>query len=152
MPRNAAKFSHLFIGLAIILFFTATGLAQFRAGVQGTVTDTAGGVVGGATVTLTNKETNQTQTTTASAEGFYRFTGLAPGLYSLAVEQQGFKKRVVDDVKVDAEAIKGQDITLEAGGISEVVTVQAENAGLQTEDPNVRKTITNEEVLRLPQF
>lgn len=152
MPRNGTKLSYLLIGLAIIFFFTSTGAAQFRAGVQGTVTDSAGGVVGGATVTLTNKETNQSQTTTTSDAGFYRFTGLAPGLYSVAVEQQGFKKRVVDDVKVDAEAVKGQDVTLEAGGISEVVTVQAENTGLQTEDPNVRKTITNEEVLRLPQF
>src|SRR4029079_11958565 len=61
------------------------------------------------------------------------------------------KKRVVDGVKVDAEALQGQDISLEAGGISETVTVQAENAGLETEDPNIRKSITNAEVLRLPQ-
>ena len=142
---------NLLAALAIIGVCAMAGLAQFRAGVQGTVTDSAGGTVAGATVTLTSKETNQSQTTTTSDAGFYRFTGLAPGLYSITVEQQGFKKRLVDDVKVDAEAIKGQDITLEAGGISETVTVQAENVALQTEDANVRKTIDNAEVLRLPQ-
>src|SRR3954471_23972216 len=120
----------------IILMCALAGFAQFGAGVQGTVTDPAGGTVAGATVTLTNKDRSQSQTTTTSDAGFYRFTGLAPGLYSISVEQQGFKRRLVDDVKVDAEAIKGQDVVLEAGGISETVTVQAENAGLQTEDAN----------------
>jgi protocatechuate 3,4-dioxygenase beta subunit len=68
------------------------GTAQFNAGLQGTVTDSAGGVVPAATVTLTNTETNRTQTTVTSEDGFYRFTGLAPGLYEIAVEKQGFKK------------------------------------------------------------
>src|SRR3954471_24993205 len=90
----------------IILMCALAGFAQFRAGVEGTVTDPAGGTVAGATVTLTNKETNQSQTTTTSDAGFYRFTGLAPGLYSVSAEQQGFKKRLVDNVKVDAESVK----------------------------------------------
>ncbi|MEK7856806.1 MAG: carboxypeptidase-like regulatory domain-containing protein, partial [Acidobacteriota bacterium] len=81
----------------------------------------------------------------------YRFSSLAPGLYSISVEKQDFKKRLVDDVRVGAEAILGQNIELEAGIISEVVTVQAEQAQLETEDANIRKTITTEEVLNLPQ-
>ncbi|HYJ90648.1 MAG TPA: carboxypeptidase-like regulatory domain-containing protein, partial [Pyrinomonadaceae bacterium] len=140
MLRNATKSLYLFTGLAIILFFAATGSAQFRAGVQGTVTDTAGGVVGGATVTLTNKETNQTQTTTTSDAGFYGFTGLAPGTYSVTAEKENFKKTVVDNVKVEAEATRGVDVALPAGGINETVTVTAEALALETEDPNVRKT------------
>ena len=151
MLRKNFRSWNLLAAIAIIGLCALTGIAQFRAGLQGTVTDAAGGTVAGATVTLISKETNQTQTTTTSDAGFYRFTGLAPGLYSVSVEQAGFKKRLVDDVKVDAEVIKGQDISLEAGGISETVTVQAENTGLQSEDANIRKTVTNEEVLRLPQ-
>ena len=137
--------------LALTALFSVASFAQFRAGIQGTVTDNAGGTVGGATVTLTNKETNESQSTTTSDQGFFRFGALAPGLYSLSVEKENFKKSVIDDLKVDAEAIKGQDVTLEAGVISEVVTVEADDAGLQTEDPNLGKTITNVEVLRLPQ-
>ena len=137
------------VGLTAILAVTAS--AQFRAGIRGVVADNTGATVAGATVTATNKETGVSQKTVSSDDGFYRITGLAPGLYSVSVEQQGFKKRVEDNVKVDAEAITGLDLALEVGGISEVVTVEAENVGLQTEDPNVRKTITTEEVLRLPQ-
>src|SRR4029079_13446561 len=151
MFRSSFKLSYLSIGLVIILVFAIVGIAQFRAGIQGTVTDAAGGTVAGATVTLNNKETNQTQTSTTSDAGFYRFTGLAPGMYSISVEQQGFKKRLVDGVKIDAESVKGQDIALEAGGISETVTVQAENVGLETENANIQKTITTVEVRNLPQ-
>ena len=151
MPFTRPRFSHLAIGLIFIFIFAAAGFAQFRAGVQGTVTDTAGGVVGGATVTLTSKETNQSQSKTTSDDGFYSFTGLAPGTYSVTAEKQNFKKTIVDNVKVDAEATRGIDIVLPPGGISETVTVIADTLGLETEDPNVRKTITNEEILQLPQ-
>ena len=151
MLQSKIKLANFLVSLFFLTVLATIGHAQFRAGVQGTVTDNAGGTVAGATVILTNKETNQSQTTTSSDDGFYRFTNLAPGVYSVSVEQQGFKKRVVNDLKVDAESTKGQDVTLEAGVISEVVTVQAEDVALQTEDANIRKTISTEEVLRLPQ-
>ncbi|HTH37772.1 MAG TPA: TonB-dependent receptor, partial [Pyrinomonadaceae bacterium] len=135
---------------AILTACSIVGIAQFRAGVQGVVTDNAGAIVPGATVTLTNKDTNQTQTTQTNDDGFYRFSALAPGNYSVSVEKPNFSRALVDDVKVDAEAIKGQDISLQAGAITETVTVAAEGVQLQTEDANIRKTITNEEVLNLP--
>lgn len=137
--------------IALLAILAVAANAQFRAGVQGTVSDNSGAVIPGATVTLTNKETNQSQQTESSEGGFYRFTGLAPGTYSVSVEKQDFKKGVVEDVKVDAEVTSGVDIRLEAGVISEVVTVQDDGAQLPTEDANVRKTITNAEILRLPQ-
>jgi hypothetical protein len=153
MVRTKLNLSTFPIALLVILAAALTASAQFRGGVQGTVTDAAGGTVAGATVTLTSKETNQTQTTTTSDAGFYRFAALAPGLYTIAVEQQGFKKRVVDEVKVDAESIRGQDIALETGAISETVTVNAEpdEVILEKEDANIRKNFRTEEVLRLPQ-
>lgn len=151
MRRTMFRLASLLGCVALVALFSIIGNAQFRAGVQGVVTDGAGGTVPGATVTLTNKDTNQTQTTTTSDDGFYRFSGLPPGMYSVAVEKADFKKRIVNDVKVDAEAVLGQDVVLEAGVISEVVTVEADNVGLETEDASIRKTISTEEVLRLPQ-
>src|SRR5262245_22949639 len=123
----------VFIGAAFfVCFASATANAQFKASVQGTVTDTAGAIVPAATVTLTNKETNQSNTTTSSDSGFYRFSSLAPGTYSLTVEKEGFKKQLVDDVVVEAEATKGVNVELAAGVISEVITVTSENAPLET--------------------
>jgi Carboxypeptidase regulatory-like domain/TonB dependent receptor len=140
------------IGGVVFFCLAATAHAQFKASLQGTVTDSAGAIVSSATVTLTNKETNKAETTTASDDGFYRFSGLAPGSYTLMVEKEGFKKQVIDDVKVEGEAPKALNVELAAGVISEVVTIAADAIVLETEDANVRKTITTREVLELPQI
>jgi hypothetical protein len=136
----------------LLMFVTASASAQFKAGIQGTVKDASGALIPQAKVTLTNSETGKTQETTASDEGFYRLSGLAPGKYKLTVEKSGFKQKVFADVTVNAETVQGMDVELETGAVSETVTISAETAPLlQTENANVDKTITNLEVLRLPQ-
>ncbi|MBA3356607.1 MAG: carboxypeptidase regulatory-like domain-containing protein, partial [Pyrinomonadaceae bacterium] len=151
MRLRFSAFARIILCGSIVLVCAAAASGQFSASVQGTVTDVAGAVITDATVTLASKETGRTQQVQTSDGGFYRFSSLAPGLYSITVEKADFKKRVTDNVKVDAETTKGVDLSLEAGGISEVVTVEAENEGLQREDANVRTTITTKEVLTLPQ-
>jgi len=128
-------------------------IAQFTASIQGTVTDTSGAIVSGATVTVTNNETSRSQQVTASEEGFYRVTGLAPGTYTVTAELPGFRKKVIENVIVNAEAPQGVNIALEAGQVSESVTVTADEATtqLQTETANVSRAITTAEILRLPQ-
>ena len=71
----------LVCGLFLLLPL-ASAHAQFRAGIQGTVADSSGGLLPDATVTLTNKETGAKQTTTTSGDGFYRISGLGPGTYT----------------------------------------------------------------------
>ncbi len=153
MHQSKFNVIRLLVCVAVVSFLAVTVSAQFRAGVQGVVSDTSGAVVPGATVILTNKDTNQKQQAETSDDGFYRFSSLAPGVYSVLVEKQGFKKALMDNLKVDAESIKGQDISLDAGGISETVTIVADasEVALETEDANIRKTISTDEVLRLPQ-
>lgn len=151
MRRASIRFIRLTLCIALTAVFAVVANAQFKASIQGTVTDNTGAIVPNVTVTLTNTETGQTQETVASDEGFFRFSGLAPSLYTVTAEKEGFKKQTINNVKVDAETLRGVDISLEAGVISEVVTVEAESVTLETEDANVRKVITNAEVLQLPQ-
>src|SRR5258708_5765053 len=137
----------------LLLFTVTTARAQFKAGIQGTVTDTAGGLVPEAKITLVNTETGKAQETTASSEGFYRLSGLAPAKYKLTVEKAGYKQKVFDNVAVNAEAVQGIDVTLEVGDVSATVTVTQETAQtLETENANVDKAITTQEVRTLPQF
>ncbi len=138
--------------LLLMLGCASAANAQFKASVQGTVSDTAGGIVPGATVTLTSKETNKTQTVTTSDEGFYRFSQLAPGSYTLSAEQTGFKKQVLENVIVSAEDTQGINLALSVGAVSEVVTVTETSVQpLETETANIRGVITRDEVIRLPQ-
>jgi hypothetical protein len=141
-----------FMGL-ILLVLAGSASAQFRSSLQGSVTDTQGAAIVGATVTLTSKETGKTQQVTTGDAGFYRFSELAPGNYSLTAEQAGFKKAVLESVAVNAEQSQGQNVTMEAGLVAETVTVtDTLGAQLETENANINKALTNEEVRELPQF
>jgi hypothetical protein len=73
----------------LFTFLTVIASAQFRAGIQGSITDSTGAAISGAIVTITNLETTTTQKVTSSADGFYRITGLAPGRYAVSAERDG---------------------------------------------------------------
>ena len=136
----------------LLLFLSTAAHAQFKASIQGTITDASGALIPQAKVTLVNNETGKTQETTSSDEGFYRFSGLAPGKYKLSVEKTGYKQQVLDEVVVAAEAVQGLDVALQAGDVSATVTVTAETQTVQTENANIDKGITTTEVRALPQF
>ena len=80
-----------------------TGRAQTQGGITGTVTDSSGAAVPGASVTVTNTATSGTRNTTTNAEGLYTFPALPPGSYELKVELQGFKTAEIPSFKVDIQ-------------------------------------------------
>jgi carboxypeptidase family protein/TonB-dependent receptor-like protein len=139
--------------VSMMMLLATAAAAQFKASIQGTVTDPSGAVISGATITVTSQETGKSQQVKSGDDGFYRVTGLAPGKYTVTAELTGFKKKVLENVTVNAELPQGVDLALEAGEITEVVTVTGEAQGvqLQTENANVNRAITNQEILRIPQ-
>src|ERR1022692_3591403 len=107
---------HIPIVLAVVLilqFCAPPAVAQYNAGLQGTVTDPNGGVIPEATVKLTSQETGFVHTVTTTGEGVYSITGLAPGKYSLSVEKAGFSKKVFSEVVIGAEAMQAVNVGLE---------------------------------------
>ncbi len=137
--------------VAVLVVFAASAHAQFRAGIQGTVTDTSGAAVLGATLTITNQDTNVSRQATTNQAGFYNVSELPPGRYKVAVSFPGFKARVMENVNVSAEVVRGLDLVLEPGDVKETVTVSAEATTLQTENAEVYGTLTTLEIRRLPQ-
>lgn len=153
MNRTTSSLVRVITCGLFLLLFLGSASAQFKAGIQGTVTDSGGGLIPEAKITLLNTETGKTQETTSSADGFYRLSGLAPARYKLTVEKAGYKQKVFDDVAVNAEAVQGLDISLEPGDITATVTVTQETGQiLETENANVDKAITTQEIRSLPQF
>jgi hypothetical protein len=138
--------------LACASIFAVCASAQFKASIQGTVTDPQGSAISGAKVTLTNQETGVSRDTVASDQGFYRINELPPGLYTVTVSVSGFKQFVARDVYVEAEQPRGFDVALTVGNVAESVTVTATASGLQTENASINTTIGSQEVLSLPQF
>src|SRR5260370_31762934 len=72
-----------------------------RGGITGTVSDANGAVIPGAIVTITNLGTNQTLKLKTGDEGAYSANSLDPVFYSVTVEAVGFKKFVVQNIKID---------------------------------------------------
>lgn len=135
-----------------LLFAVIPTNAQFKAGIQGTVTDSSGGLIPEAKITLTNTETGNSQEVISSSEGVYRISGLAPGKYVMTIEKEGHKKSVLENVTIDAESVQGIDVLLEPGEVSASVTITEEvSARLETENANVAKGVTAAEIKRLPQ-
>ena len=139
--------------LVILLSLVAvSAYAQFKASIQGTVTDPQGTAVPGAKVTVTNQSTGAVRETTTSDQGFYRVNELPPGSYTVTVEAGGFKQTISKDIVVEAEQPRGHDVVLQIGAVQESVTVSASSEGLQTENASTTSTISSQEILTLPQF
>jgi hypothetical protein len=132
--------------LAGVLLTALPAAAQFdRAQVSGTVRDAQGGVVPGATVVVTNNQTQTARTTVSDQSGFFTVPNLTPGRYDVSAELQGFKKSLRQNVQLDAASSVNLEFTLETGAVSESVTVTAEATPLQT-DVAVRKTIEAKDI------
>lgn len=134
-------------------FLLTTANAQYRASIQGVVTDPQGGVVSGATVTLKNLDTNQTLVSTTDANGIYNFNALAPSKYSLTVEKPGFRKKVLDSLGVIADQANALNLQLEVGQVTESVTVNGNSTPLiDTETANLSGTVDSNQIQHMPSF
>jgi hypothetical protein len=123
--------------------------AQFDRGtISGTITDQQGGVVPGVTVTVKNQATQQTRTAVTDSSGFYTLPLLEPSRYEISAELDGFKRVTRQNVQLDAGGSVTVPFTLEAGAMTEVVTVTAEAPPLQT-DVTIRKTVEAKDIEQL---
>lgn len=116
-------------------------------GITGVVSDATGAVVPNATVTATNKATNQAQTTTASSDGIYRFLTLQPGTYEVKTSAASFAEQTLE-VEVQVGRTTDANFTLGATGVEANVTVTAE--GVQTTQSNSDAVLNETAIQSLP--
>src|SRR5271170_4058180 len=114
--------------LATLLFvFGLSASAQtFRGTILGTVTDSSGASVAGATVTVKNIGTGLTRTVTTAEDGSYAVPELPIGTYSVIVTLTGFKSGVVSGLAVDVSSQVRADVALQAGDIAQQIEVKGD--------------------------
>jgi archaellum component FlaC len=93
--------------------------------VSGTVTDSAGSNVPGATIVITNETTNQSFEVTTNSDGAYHAQDLPSGNYRLNASATGFKKAAVTSLNISPGLRSNVNVRLEVGSVSETVTVTA---------------------------
>src|SRR5215469_4989564 len=118
--------------------------------VTGTVTDQSGAVVPGAQVTVTNEATGLKREATSDASGFYRVLDLPQGSYTVEITTGGFKPLKVTGIFVVIGQVHAQDLQLEVGTATQVVTVRGAADVLQTQKADVHTEITSYAVEKLP--
>ena len=130
--------------------FTPTLFGQTFGEITGLVTDSSGAVVVGATVTVTNTQTNAARTTSTNNDGNYSFPALLPGMYRLKVQMQGLQTDVRDGVQLEVQQTARLDFQLNVGSMTETVTVTGGAPLLATENATVGTVIDNRRINDLP--
>jgi outer membrane receptor protein involved in Fe transport len=127
MTQSVSWLKSLFVIAIIALVASPAAFAQsFRGSIEGTVTDTSGGVVPGAEVKVTGTENGLVRTATTNDLGAYSVTELPGGMYSVAVSKTGYKGAALKGVQVTVGTSQRVDAKLAAGSTAEVVTVNAD--------------------------
>lgn len=121
-------FARLFV-LTVACFVALAGMVTAQTGgtgnITGVVTDPNGALVKGATVTVTSKATNESQTVTTSDDGIYNFVLLKPGTYTVKTTASSFGESTLE-VEVQVGRTTDANVTLTAAGVSAVVEVTAD--------------------------
>lgn len=118
--------------------------------ISGTVIDATGAIVPGATVTATNEATGITQTQNTTDAGLYAFPALPAGTYTISVEKAGFKTAKLTGNKIEVNTPRTVDVTLSAGDVSEVVTVQAGAEQIHTTNATMGNVVEQKAIEQLP--
>src|SRR5262249_6989397 len=140
------------IGAAMLFCFSMAAQAQTATGgFRGVITDASGAALPGGTVTARNMGTGGEAKNTGDREGVYSIPRILPGKYNVAVEAPGFKKTEVTDIEVSIGKDAVIDVKLEAGAISEVVTVTGGSEALVEKDTvQISTTVSEKKINELP--
>jgi hypothetical protein len=117
--------------------------------ISGTVQDSSGAVVPGAEVTITDLATGLQLTRKTDSSGFYVFTPIKIGHYSLAVSAAGFETAKREDIQVDVSQRVAVNMTLKPGAATETVTVTSTPV-LQTEDASTGQVFSTQVINDTP--
>jgi hypothetical protein len=117
--------------------------------ISGVITDPNGAVVAGAKITATRSEDSQSYSTLSDDSGKYIFVNLSPGLYEVRVDAPNFKSSVTTGVLVSLSTVVEVNIVLQAGAVTETVTVTAGAAEVQTTNSSLSMVDTKNDGTRI---
>jgi hypothetical protein len=137
--------------LAYVFFLASTALCQTpTAEITGRVSDASSGIVAGASVLITNLDTNAQRSLVTNSSGVYGAPSLPPGSYSLRVSMTGFKTEVRSPIEVQVGQVARLDFALQVGAVTETVEVAAQTPILDTDTSSIGAVVENRRIEELP--
>ena len=133
------------------LLFALSAFGQVpSAEITGTVTDTTGGLISGATVAVTNNSTNTQRSLETNSSGIYNAPALPPGNYSVRVSKPGFRAEIRNSIELQVDQVARLDFALQVGNVSETLEVNAAVPVLDTETATVGTVVETRRIEELP--
>ncbi len=137
--------------LAFLCGITGTAKGQTATGqITGTIKDATGAVLSKVKVTATNQNTNQSRETVTNENGTYVFPLLPIGIYTVTVEQQGFRTFRRSNIRLNVDQIVRVDADMTIGDVTALVEVQSDIAVLDTETASIGQIVSQRQVTQLP--
>jgi carboxypeptidase family protein/TonB-dependent receptor-like protein len=134
----------------VLLFAVSLHAQAVKGGLLGNITDEAGLAVPGATVTITEVNTNISYNAVTNENGYYVFSNLKDGTYRITAELTGFKKVVRDAVRVDVNQTVRVDLKMQVGAVEESITVVGAVPLLQTDRADTGRLIESVHLQEVP--
>ena len=150
MKNRVASSCVIFLAFLFCAAGVAFGQGTDLGTIRGTVTDSTGAVIPGATVTVTDSLTNTARETRTNSQGNYEMFGLKPGTYRVAITAAGMSKKEITDVVLNGSDTVSADAVLKVSAAQESVVVSMEAPAINTEDQTISQTIDNLAVIELP--
>ena len=140
------------IGLMFMLCMTAAScLAQVStATITGVVQDSAGALVPGAQVVVTQTQTNSTAQAVTDPSGVFSLPALPVGPYSMSVTAAGFASYARTNIVLTVGQVANFEVKLSVGATSETVTVKTGAPLINQTDPTLENTVDEQTVTNLP--
>lgn len=148
--------SRITVRLALLALLLAALMPQLWAqslaggAIEGTITDSSGAVVPGASVTVLNPATGAKQSTTTNEDGLFRFPVLPVGTYDLTAEKTGFGTVKQQNVTLSVGGKVNLDLKLSVAGKGETVTVTSELPVVETTRTQVSSNVNERAIRELP--
>src|SRR6266481_9488391 len=121
-----------------------------RAVLEGTVLDPSGAAIIGASVKILAVNTQISQEQHTNSRGYYRFPGVALGSHTVTATSRGIKTKVVEEVILRVGQPRTLDVTLEVGGSTEKVEVQASSSPSNRSSTEASTVIDASQIANLP--
>lgn len=138
--------------LISLCLFSISAFSQATTGsVRVSVTDASGGILANAAIKIKNESTGVETTGVTNNDGVFSFASVQPGSYTVTTEANGFKRSVKNGMQVKIGVVNAIDVTLEAGNITETVTVTASSdETLQTAQSQISASFDSKKIEELP--
>jgi outer membrane receptor protein involved in Fe transport len=131
----------------------ATGAAaaqSFNATLLGTVIDSSGAVVPGASVTIVEEDTGRQQTVTTGSDGAFTLAQLRPTSYTLRVELDGFQTSLQKNLVLEIDQTRRLTVSLRAGAVTETIEVNTRVPVINTDTSSKGEVIIQKQLQDLP--